>query len=142
MIRFKAQQGYQINSVREHIIGTLDSVQPVANMTNNANLKETVSFTENNKPLSDLYIENKYSKSSETNEKISSSKLAKKLGLKTNEFLNEMVEHGYLVMNGDKHNLSKKGESLGVEHITKSRFGAHFLWPEDLVLTEENSQGN
>jgi phosphatidylserine/phosphatidylglycerophosphate/cardiolipin synthase-like enzyme len=68
--------------------------------------------------------------------KLSTSKLAKKLGLKTNKFLEQMVELGYLVVNGDKHNLSDKGESIGGEYIAKSRFGAYFLWPEDLPLTE------
>lgn len=81
-------------------------------------------------------IEATTTEQSAENNKLSTSKLAKKLGFKTNEFLAEMVEHGYLVINDDKHNLSEKGKSIGGEYIAKSRFGAYFLWPEDMSLTE------
>jgi len=83
-------------------------------------------------------IEATTTEQSSENNKLSTSKLAKKLGLKTNVFLAEMVEHGYLLINGDKHNLSEKGKNIGGEYIAKSRFGAYFLWPEDMSLTEIN----
>ena len=70
--------------------------------------------------------------------KLSTSKIAKKLGFKTNDFLIELVEKGFLVMDGDKHNLSEEGKNIGGEYIPKSRFGAYFLWPEDMSLTETN----
>jgi phosphatidylserine/phosphatidylglycerophosphate/cardiolipin synthase-like enzyme len=79
-------------------------------------------------------IENVEVKSKSSSSKISTSKLAKKLGVKTSAFLDEMVKKGYLVSEGDKHVLSKQGEGVGGEFIAKSRFGAYFLWPDDLTL--------
>ncbi len=67
--------------------------------------------------------------------KISSSKLAKKLGVKTPELLIIMVEFRYLVVTDDEHHLTEKGEKIGGEFIKKSRFPAHFIWPEDLKIS-------
>lgn len=60
-----------------------------------------------------------------------SGKLAQKLGMKTADLLGRATELGYLVLNGDKHILTAKGESAGVEFVAKGRFGPYFLWPQD-----------
>lgn len=64
-------------------------------------------------------------------DKLPSSKMAQKLGLKTLQLLERATEQGYLVLNGDKHALTTKGERAGVEFVAKSRFGPYFLWPQD-----------
>ena len=67
-------------------------------------------------------------------DKLPSSKLAQKLGLKTAQLLVRATELGYLSQQGDKHMLTAKGEQAGVEFVAKSRFGPYFLWPQDLAL--------
>ena len=69
-----------------------------------------------------------------TSDKIPSSKLAQKFGLKTAQLLDRATELGYLTQQGDKHALTAKGEQAGVEFVAKSRFGPYFLWPQDLAL--------
>ncbi|MCW2312212.1 phospholipase D family protein [Rhodoferax antarcticus] len=64
-------------------------------------------------------------------DKLTSSKIGQKLGLKTVQFLDRVTEHGYLAFDGDKHVLTAKGEKAGVEFVAKSRFGPYFLWPQD-----------
>ncbi len=67
-------------------------------------------------------------------DKLPSSKLAQKFGLKTAQLLDRASELGYLTLQGDKHVLTPKGEQAGVEYVAKSRFGPYFLWPQDLAL--------
>ena len=63
-------------------------------------------------------------------DKLTTSKIAQKMGLKTAQLLERATEQGYLVLNGDKHALTQKGEQAGVEFVAKSRFGSYFLWPQ------------
>ena len=136
LIRFKAQQGYQIDSVRKHIIETLDSVQATVDLTYKADSIATERVCENNNSLPDVELENKYGKPPEINEKISSSKLAKKLGIKTPVLLEEMVNSGYLTINNDAHHLTEEGKNVGGEFIEKGRYPPHFIWSADLKLTK------
>ncbi len=66
--------------------------------------------------------------------KLSSSKVAQRLKLKTNEFLDKCCSAGYLTYKEDKHILTEKGISLGAEQKYSKRFGAYFIWPSDLTL--------
>jgi phosphatidylserine/phosphatidylglycerophosphate/cardiolipin synthase-like enzyme len=70
-------------------------------------------------------------------DKLTTSRLARKLGLKTADVLNRAASAGYIEAQGDQYALKPKGEEAGVEFIPKSRFGAYFLWPEDLVLASK-----
>ena len=38
-----------------------------------------------------------------------------------------------LVLNGEKHALTPKGEQAGVEFVAKFRFGPYFLWPQGII---------
>ena len=67
-------------------------------------------------------------------DKLTSSKISQKLGLKTTQFIDRATEQGYLVLDGDKHFLSPQGEKVGVEFVAKSRFGPYFLWPHNFYL--------
>ncbi len=64
--------------------------------------------------------------------KITSSKLAAKLNLKTPEFIALLSSNGYIHEEGDKTLLTEKGEDAGGEAKT-GRFGAYFIWPEEFT---------
>tara|TARA_Y100001951_G_scaffold105223_1_gene120821 strand:- start:357 stop:1055 length:699 start_codon:yes stop_codon:yes gene_type:complete len=66
--------------------------------------------------------------------KLTSSKLGQRYKLKAAEFLEKMVELEYLELNGGKHQLTKKGVDVGGELKVSPKFGAYFLWPEDMKL--------
>lgn len=66
--------------------------------------------------------------------KLTSSKLGQRYKLKAAEFLDKMVELGYLELNSGKHQLTKKGAESGGELRVSPKFGAYFLWPEDIKL--------
>ena len=67
-------------------------------------------------------------------DKLTSSKLAQKIGVKTSELLDQATSIGYLELRDGKHVLTPKGTAAGVEHVAKSRFGPYFLWPEGVQL--------
>ncbi|QOW18851.1 phospholipase D family protein [Lysobacter ciconiae] len=62
--------------------------------------------------------------------KLTSSKLARKLGLKTGDFLDRMVAKGHLELKDGKQVLTDAGKAAGGELRVSPRFGAYFLWPE------------
>ena len=66
--------------------------------------------------------------------KLTSSKLGQRYKLKAAEFLDKMVELGYLELNGGKHQLTKKGVDIGGELKISPKFGTYFLWPEDTKI--------
>ncbi len=71
--------------------------------------------------------------SEESIELLSSSKLAKAKGMKTDDFLKKMKSLGFLEEINGVSKLSDKGEKAGAKHVTKSRFGAYFLWPTQML---------
>jgi phosphatidylserine/phosphatidylglycerophosphate/cardiolipin synthase-like enzyme len=62
--------------------------------------------------------------------KITSSKLAVKLKLKTPDLIEVLILKGYVEAVDDNHALTKAGELAGGEAKT-GRFGAYFIWPEN-----------
>ncbi|MEM9281750.1 MAG: phospholipase D family protein [Verrucomicrobiota bacterium] len=73
--------------------------------------------------------------SSEDSEKISSSKLAKVLGVRTSELLAKLELRGWLVKEGAEQKLTAKGEDAGGELRVSKRFGPYFVWPSDTTLS-------
>lgn len=71
------------------------------------------------------------SDSDEKSDKLTSSKLAQKLGIKTNEFTEKLVISGLLELKEGKHYLTAKGKEVGGEFRMSSKFGPYFLWPEN-----------
>ena len=67
-------------------------------------------------------------------DKLASSKMAAKLGMKTAQFIGRTTEQGFLALDGDKHVMTNKDEKAGVEFVAKSRFGPYFLWPQNFHL--------
>ncbi len=70
----------------------------------------------------------------ESFDKLTSSKLAQKLGMKTSEFVEKLVTSGYLEVRGDKHFLTAKGKEAGGEFRMSPKFGTYFLWPVGFKL--------
>lgn len=64
---------------------------------------------------------------------LTTSKLAQKHKMKTEPMLEKLTAAGYLEWRDDKHSLTEQGKKVGGQFKT-GRFGAYFLWPEDLVL--------
>lgn len=69
----------------------------------------------------------------EYSEKLTTSKVAKKLGIGTQGFLDKMVEAGYVVIDGDQQSLTPKGLDMGGESKS-GRYGSCFIWPGDLQI--------
>ncbi|MBE9159378.1 phospholipase D family protein [Nodosilinea sp. LEGE 06152] len=65
-------------------------------------------------------------------EKLSSSKLGKKLGLSTQELLAKLTEAELLTSKDDKHYLTEAGKAAGGEFKMSQRFGPYFIWPASL----------
>ena len=89
-------------------------------------LERVMSVTEDQ-----LSSDSSKSEGEDTSEKLTTSKMGKKLGLKTQELLQLAMAVGYIQIIDGKHLLTKEGEQAGIEFIDKSRFGPYFLWPED-----------
>lgn len=69
-------------------------------------------------------------------EKLTTSKLGQKLGLKTVQVLERAATAGYLEALGDgRYGPTVKSEQAGIEYVAKSRFGPYFLWPVDVQLS-------
>lgn len=64
--------------------------------------------------------------------KVSSSKIAQKHKLKTQDFIDKMLALGFLSMKDNKPHLTELGKSNGGEFKFSSRFGPYFVWPENL----------
>lgn len=66
--------------------------------------------------------------------KLTSSKIAQKLGLKTQEFLDKLVSQGLLELRDGKNYLTEKGKEAGGEFRMSQKFGPYFLWPVGLDI--------
>lgn len=67
-------------------------------------------------------------------DKLTSSKLAQKLGIKTNELIEQLVKSGYLEERDGKNYITTKGKEVGGEFRMSPRHGPYFLWPEAFRL--------
>lgn len=69
----------------------------------------------------------------ESSSKLTTSKLAKKMALKTDELVGRLINAGYLEARGDKNYITAKGKEAGGEFRMSPKYGPYFLWPEDLL---------
>ncbi len=67
----------------------------------------------------------------ETAGKITSSKLAQKLGIKTSKLTEDLVAAGYMETREGKNYLTAKGKEAGGEFRKSPKYGPYFLWPEN-----------
>ena len=68
--------------------------------------------------------------------KLSTSRLAKKLGLKTQELTDHLVHLGAIEISDGQKQITPLGRRLGGELRVSARFGPYFLWPEALPLAK------
>lgn len=66
--------------------------------------------------------------------KLTTSKLARKLGQKTGEFLDKLVASGHLEARDGKHYLTELGKQAGGEFRVSPRYGPYFLWPDSFSV--------
>ncbi len=66
--------------------------------------------------------------------KLSTSRLARKLGMKTADLTSKLVALGHLELKAGKPHLTEAGKSAGGEFRMSPRFGPYFLWPESLTV--------
>jgi phosphatidylserine/phosphatidylglycerophosphate/cardiolipin synthase-like enzyme len=72
-------------------------------------------------------------KASRMYDKLTTAKLAKKLGIESRRLFDKLVGQGYLELrDGHKHYLTPKGENAGGEFRMGN--GPYFLWPTDLQV--------
>jgi phosphatidylserine/phosphatidylglycerophosphate/cardiolipin synthase-like enzyme len=62
--------------------------------------------------------------------KLTTSKLAAKLGMRTSELTDRLVGLGYLELKSGKPYLTDRGKQIGGEWRKSSKFGSYFLWPD------------
>lgn len=67
--------------------------------------------------------------------KLSTHRLAKKLGLKTHELLDGLQRLGAIEIASGHKQLTQHGLKLGGEFRSSSRFGDYFVWPENFELS-------
>ena len=77
-------------------------------------------------------INSDLSSNDHTAAKITSSKLASKLMLKTPDLIARLISMGYIEEVNQKQILTDKGSSFGGE-AKKGRFGAYFIWPDNIL---------
>lgn len=66
-------------------------------------------------------------------EKLTSAKLAAKLGMTTKDFLEGMTDAGYLALKADRHYVSAMGKQAGCEWRPGAG-GGYLLWPADITV--------
>jgi phosphatidylserine/phosphatidylglycerophosphate/cardiolipin synthase-like enzyme len=64
--------------------------------------------------------------------KLSTSKLATKLGMRTADLLAKLVSDGYLETRNGSQYLTEKGKAAGGEFRKSQKYGVYFLWPDSL----------
>lgn len=65
--------------------------------------------------------------------KLTTAKLASKMGLKTPELLEKLIAKGYLKLDNEKQILTDSGKEIGGEFRT-GQYGLYFLWNENIEL--------
>ena len=67
-------------------------------------------------------------------DKLTTSKIAKAIGIKTAELKDKLIAKGLLEPDGDKLKLTDAGKNAGGEFKFSKRYGPYFLWPKDMAI--------
>ncbi len=67
-------------------------------------------------------------------DKLTSSKIAKALGIKTAELTDRLVAKGLLERDGEQLKLTDAGKNVGGEFRFSKRYGPYFLWPKGMTI--------
>lgn len=65
--------------------------------------------------------------------KLSTSKLAARLGMRTADLQAKLLSEGYLETRNGNQYLTEKGKGAGGEFRKSQKYGVYFLWPESLI---------
>lgn len=69
----------------------------------------------------------------EEHNKLTTSKLAVKLKIKTDELMSKLLKDGYLEIKNEKEHLTEKGKEAGGEWRA-SKYGGYFLWNKEMKI--------
>jgi len=67
-------------------------------------------------------------------EKLTTSHLARRLGIQSGILLNRLVRRGFLTLKDGRKYLTPDGRRAGGEEITRRAKGRFVVWPQDLLL--------
>ena len=67
-------------------------------------------------------------------EKLTTSHLARRLGIQSGILLNRLIRRGFLTLKGGRKYLTPDGRRAGGEEITRRAKGRFVVWPQDLLL--------
>lgn len=67
-------------------------------------------------------------------DKLTTSRIAKALGLKTGELTDRLFAKGLLERDGDHLKLTDAGKRAGGEFRFSKKFGPYFIWPKDIMI--------
>lgn len=70
----------------------------------------------------------------EATTKLTTSKIAIKLGMKTQQLLDKLTISGFLDLKDGKYTITAKGKDAGGEFKYSPKHGAYFLWPDSLKI--------
>jgi coproporphyrinogen III oxidase-like Fe-S oxidoreductase len=67
-------------------------------------------------------------------DKLTTSKLAKALGIKTGELTDRLLEKGFIERDDGQLKLTKSGKDIGGEFRYSKKYGPYFIWPKEMVV--------
>ena len=67
-------------------------------------------------------------------DKLTTSKLAKALGIRTAELTDKLLAKGLLQRDGEHWKLTDAGKTAGGESRHSKKFGPYFLWPKEWAI--------
>ncbi|MXS80881.1 PLD-like domain-containing protein [Nitrosomonas eutropha] len=70
----------------------------------------------------------------QSTDKLTTSKLAQKIGIKTIDLIEQLTHAGYLEVRDGKNYITFKGKNAGGEFRMSPKYGPYFLWPESFRL--------
>lgn len=76
-------------------------------------------------------VDEEKAEDAEQNAKLTTSKLAQRIGMKTAALTDQLIAKDYLEDRAGKPYLTTKGKNAGGEFRMSAKYGPYFLWPED-----------
>ncbi len=110
---------------------TYDEAQRIIRISDEVRISLEKINSEKDEP--GIKAENNLAENNNQRKKLTTSKLAKKVGKSTDQFIEELIKNGYLVVVNGKNELTEKGKQAGGEN-RKGKFGAYFLWNSNLSI--------
>ena len=70
----------------------------------------------------------------DNSEKLTTSKFAKKLGIKTTELFDKLIAAQYIEVKDGKQFITNKGKAAGGEFKMSPKYGPYFIWPANMTF--------